>query len=132
MTLLVYRLVKHTTSYHSFHRNPMTSATSPSSAIDATHARVLRDRVILCLRLSDPAIVLDACRAAIRGGLEILELTLTTPGQQTTALEADISGRFVLRTSRTVSLEFVFDDGSEASKVRVHSSGGVSEASRVE
>jgi 2-dehydro-3-deoxyphosphogluconate aldolase/(4S)-4-hydroxy-2-oxoglutarate aldolase len=58
----------------------MTSATSPSSAIDATHARVLQDRVILCLRLSDPAIVLDACRAAIRGGLEILELTLTTPG----------------------------------------------------
>lgn len=58
----------------------MTSTTSPGAAIDATHTRVLQDRVILCLRLSDPAVVLDACRAAIRGGLEILELTLTTPG----------------------------------------------------
>lgn len=58
----------------------MTSSTSPTTSIDATHARVLEDRVILCLRLSDPHVVLDACRAAVRGGLEILELTLTTPG----------------------------------------------------
>ena len=59
-------------------------------------------------------------------------LTLSTPGQQTTALEPDISGRFVLQMSRTVSLEFVFDDGAKAARVRIHSSGGLLEAERLE
>jgi 2-dehydro-3-deoxyphosphogluconate aldolase/(4S)-4-hydroxy-2-oxoglutarate aldolase len=58
----------------------MTTTTSPESLIDATEARVLRDRVILCLRLTDEAALLEGCRAAIRGGLGVLELTLTSPG----------------------------------------------------
>jgi 2-dehydro-3-deoxyphosphogluconate aldolase/(4S)-4-hydroxy-2-oxoglutarate aldolase len=55
-----------------------------SEKIDQTYDQILEEGVILCIRLDDGARVLDACRAAIRGGLRVLELTLTTPG----ALEA--------------------------------------------
>jgi len=45
---------------------------------------VLADGVFLCVRLGAGAPLVDACRAAVRGGLSVLEITLTTPG----ALEA--------------------------------------------
>ena len=62
----------------------MTSTTTPSATREETLGRVLQDRVILCIRLTDGSGLLDAARAAIRGGLSVIELTLTTPG----ALEA--------------------------------------------
>ena len=52
--------------------------------IEATLAAVLEDGVILAVRLGDGGRVVEACRAAARGGLRVLEMTLTTPG----ALEA--------------------------------------------
>jgi 2-dehydro-3-deoxyphosphogluconate aldolase/(4S)-4-hydroxy-2-oxoglutarate aldolase len=53
-------------------------------SIDSTLREVLADGVFLCVRLGPEAAVIDACRAAARGGLPMLEITLTTPG----ALEA--------------------------------------------
>ena len=47
--------------------------------IDQTRDRILEEGVILCVRLDDGTQVLDVCRAAMHGGLRVLELTLTTP-----------------------------------------------------
>jgi 2-dehydro-3-deoxyphosphogluconate aldolase/(4S)-4-hydroxy-2-oxoglutarate aldolase len=52
--------------------------------IERTLQEVLADGVFLAVRLGEGAPVADACRAAVRGGLRLIELTLTTPG----ALEA--------------------------------------------
>lgn len=48
--------------------------------IEATRSRILKEGVILCVRLDDGATALEACRAAVKGGLRVLEVTLTTPG----------------------------------------------------
>ena len=47
-----------------------------------TLEEVRSDGVILCIRLGAdaPVSVVDACLAAARGGLRVLEITLTTPG----------------------------------------------------
>jgi 2-dehydro-3-deoxyphosphogluconate aldolase/(4S)-4-hydroxy-2-oxoglutarate aldolase len=52
--------------------------------IETTLQEVLADGVFLAVRLGEGASVAATCRAAIRGGLRVIELTLTTPG----ALEA--------------------------------------------
>lgn len=52
--------------------------------IDDTLRAVLADGLFLAVRLGPDAPLLDLCRAARRGGLGVLEITLTTPG----ALEA--------------------------------------------
>ena len=57
---------------------------SPSAAIQRTLDAVLKDRVFLCLRMGAGAPLVEASHAAVRGGLRVLEITLTTPG----ALEA--------------------------------------------
>jgi 2-dehydro-3-deoxyphosphogluconate aldolase/(4S)-4-hydroxy-2-oxoglutarate aldolase len=49
-------------------------------AMTVTRDTLLRERLILCVRLGENAPVLEACRAALRGGLRVLEITLTTPG----------------------------------------------------
>jgi len=54
--------------------------TSIGAQIDRTFAEVIADGVVLCIRMRDGAGVVDACRAAARGGLRVLEITLTTPG----------------------------------------------------
>jgi 2-dehydro-3-deoxyphosphogluconate aldolase/(4S)-4-hydroxy-2-oxoglutarate aldolase len=54
--------------------------TTSAAGIDATLAAVLDVRVFLAIRLGAGAPVADACRAAARGGLRVLEITLTTPG----------------------------------------------------
>lgn len=51
-----------------------------SPAIEKTRAEILEDGVILCARMGDRDPIVDACRAAVRGGLRVLEITLTTPG----------------------------------------------------
>ena len=48
--------------------------------IERTRDLVIAAGVILCVRLEAAAGVVEACRAAIRGGLRVLEVTLTTPG----------------------------------------------------
>ena len=49
-------------------------------SIDQTMAEVVADGAILAVRLGSRDSVVQVCRAAIRGGLRVLELTLTTPG----------------------------------------------------
>jgi 2-dehydro-3-deoxyphosphogluconate aldolase/(4S)-4-hydroxy-2-oxoglutarate aldolase len=51
-----------------------------SDSIERTHAAALDDGVFLAVRLGDSSGAADACRAAARGGLTLLEITLTTPG----------------------------------------------------
>ena len=51
-----------------------------SYLIERTRSEFLADGVILCIRLRRREEVLEACRAALSGGLRILEITLTTPG----------------------------------------------------
>jgi 2-dehydro-3-deoxyphosphogluconate aldolase / (4S)-4-hydroxy-2-oxoglutarate aldolase len=47
---------------------------------DPTLAEVLADGVVLCLRFGPGQDAIAAARAAVRGGLKVLEITLTTPG----------------------------------------------------
>jgi 2-dehydro-3-deoxyphosphogluconate aldolase/(4S)-4-hydroxy-2-oxoglutarate aldolase len=55
-------------------------SSSSSDTIRRTLDDCLADGVFLAVRLSDGAPVVEACRAAVRGGLRVLEITLTTPG----------------------------------------------------
>jgi len=48
--------------------------------INETRKAVLADGLILAVRLGVGVDVQEACRAAARGGLRVLEITLTTPG----------------------------------------------------
>jgi 2-dehydro-3-deoxyphosphogluconate aldolase / (4S)-4-hydroxy-2-oxoglutarate aldolase len=48
--------------------------------IDQTRDALLEEGVILCIRLDSAAGVVEGCQAALRGGLRVVELTLTTPG----------------------------------------------------
>lgn len=50
------------------------------NAIEKTRDAILVDGVVLCVRLNQADTVIAACRAALRGGLTVLEITLTTPG----------------------------------------------------
>jgi 2-dehydro-3-deoxyphosphogluconate aldolase/(4S)-4-hydroxy-2-oxoglutarate aldolase len=52
----------------------------PGDRIRETRALLLQDGVVLCVRLARGAALLELCRAAMRGGLRVLEITLTTPG----------------------------------------------------
>ena len=58
----------------------MTLPLSIAEAIDHTVRDVLADGVFLCVRLGREAPLVEACRAAVRRGLSLLEITLTTPG----------------------------------------------------
>jgi 2-dehydro-3-deoxyphosphogluconate aldolase/(4S)-4-hydroxy-2-oxoglutarate aldolase len=51
-----------------------------TDSIETTLAAALDDGVFLAVRLPSPEGVAEACRAAARGGLTLLEITLTTPG----------------------------------------------------
>ena len=51
-----------------------------SDAIERTLAQVLDDGVFVAVRLKSPDGAAQGCRAAARGGLRVLEITLTTPG----------------------------------------------------
>lgn len=50
----------------------------------ATREAILADGVFLCVRLKSDDQLVESCHGAVRGGLSVLEITLTTPG----ALEA--------------------------------------------
>ena len=65
-------------------------ATELPAPVDATVQRLLGEGAVLCIRFTAGERVVEACRAAARGGLRVLEITLTTPG----ALEAihELSG----------------------------------------
>lgn len=56
------------------------SRPGPDERIERTRRALLEDGAVLCVRLSDGAGLVDLARAAVAGGLRVLELTLTTPG----------------------------------------------------
>lgn len=58
----------------------MSITTTTNEKIERAVRDVLADGVFLCVRLGAGAPMVDACRAAVRGGLSVLEITLTTPG----------------------------------------------------
>jgi 2-dehydro-3-deoxyphosphogluconate aldolase/(4S)-4-hydroxy-2-oxoglutarate aldolase len=62
-----------------------------ADSIQRTRQALLDDGVILCLRLADADALRPACAAALRGGLRVFEITLTTPGAL--AAIADFSAR---------------------------------------
>jgi 2-dehydro-3-deoxyphosphogluconate aldolase/(4S)-4-hydroxy-2-oxoglutarate aldolase len=55
-------------------------STTAAQALEKTLSDVLADGVFLCVRLGADTPLIEACRAAVRGGLSLLEITLTTPG----------------------------------------------------
>lgn len=58
----------------------MTPPKDAQTRIEHTVRDCLADGVFLCVRLGSGAPLVDACAAAVRGGLTVLEITLTTPG----------------------------------------------------
>jgi len=54
--------------------------TRDAGSIEQALRHFLDDGVALCIRLGPGAPLVDLCRAAVRGGLSVLEMTLTTPG----------------------------------------------------
>ncbi len=48
--------------------------------IQRTLDELLADGVVVCIRFRDGSLTLDASRAVVRGGLRVLEITMTTPG----------------------------------------------------
>lgn len=47
--------------------------------MDASLAAIRASPVVLCVRMSDPAVALEAACAAVRGGIRCIEITMTTP-----------------------------------------------------
>lgn len=53
------------------------SASGPFTAIESD---LRREVIVACVRTDDASVARDACFAALRAGVRILEVTLTTPG----------------------------------------------------
>lgn len=53
---------------------------SPEAELERTRAALIEEGAVLCFRLGGDAPLRGACEAALKGGLQVLELTLTTPG----------------------------------------------------
>jgi len=90
-------------------------------------------------RLSDPAYLRGLAGVyETAGGTRIsIELsgdllTASVPGQQPMTLEPDLTGRFLVREMRVMSLAFELDDRGRAVKTLLYRPGGVFEAVRVE
>ena len=59
-------------------------------------------------------------------------MLLSVPGQPTYTLEPDLSGRFVLKEARIISVGFETGADGRATKAVLYQPNGVFEASRVE
>jgi 2-dehydro-3-deoxyphosphogluconate aldolase/(4S)-4-hydroxy-2-oxoglutarate aldolase len=73
--------------------------------IDQTRDLILKEGVILCIRLDDGTQVLDVCRAAMNGGLRVLEVTLTTPGALETISTLAEEGEAIVGGGTVLSAE---------------------------
>lgn len=63
------------------------TVSAQQTAVAATRRRALAEGVFVAVRLGEGAPVVELCRAIARGGLRVLEITLTTPGA-VSAIEA--------------------------------------------
>lgn len=73
--------------------------------IEATLQEVLADGVFLAVRLGPGAPVAEVCRAAIRGGLTVIELTLTTPGAPEAIRALAAEGKGVIGAGTVLTVE---------------------------
>lgn len=67
----------------------------------------LSDGVFLAVRLTEDAPLVDACRAAARGGLRLLEITLTTPGAVTAIRELSGEPGLIVGAGTVLTLDDV-------------------------
>jgi 2-dehydro-3-deoxyphosphogluconate aldolase/(4S)-4-hydroxy-2-oxoglutarate aldolase len=93
-----------------------------TGAIDRTRDQLLAQGVVLSVRLGAGAPVLAACRAAIRGGLSVVEIALTTPGALETIKALSREGGAVIGGGTVLT-----PDEARA----VHEAGGVFASSLV-
>ena len=73
--------------------------------IERTRNEVLKEGVILCIRMGADDPVLDACRAALDGGLRVLEITLTTPGALEIISELSMDERAIVGGGTVITPE---------------------------
>lgn len=89
-------------------------------------------------RLSDPGYLerfvgaYETATGSFRVELAGTELSVLLPGQPPFAMDADLSGRFVWRRARTVSLGFEQDDRGNVVGATIYRPGGATDAKRVE
>lgn len=105
-----------------------------NGAIEQTVAEILEQKAILCFRFGAGEPLLEACRAAVRGGLRVLELTLTTPGALD-AIEALSREKGVLAGAGTVlrpeDVRAVAERGGRFALSPVYDPGVLAEAERL-
>jgi 2-dehydro-3-deoxyphosphogluconate aldolase / (4S)-4-hydroxy-2-oxoglutarate aldolase len=101
--------------------------------VERTLREVLEDGVFLAVRLGEGAPLLDACRAAVRGGLRVIEMTLTTPGALGAIEALAEEGACVVGAGTVLTVEDarrVADAGGRFAMSPVLDAGVVAEAHR--
>jgi 2-dehydro-3-deoxyphosphogluconate aldolase/(4S)-4-hydroxy-2-oxoglutarate aldolase len=106
-----------------------------SQRIDHTTREILDDGIFLAIRLGEGAPLLEACRAARRGGLTVLEITLTTPGALEAIRELAGEGDAIVGAGTVLTVEdvrAVADAGGRFAMSPVLDPAVVAEAHRLE
>jgi 2-dehydro-3-deoxyphosphogluconate aldolase/(4S)-4-hydroxy-2-oxoglutarate aldolase len=76
-----------------------------TNGIERTLAEALEDGVFLAVRLRNGDHALEGCRAAIRGGLRLMEVTLTTPGALDVIHALAVEGECVAGAGTVLTVE---------------------------
>ncbi|MGQ0720555.1 MAG: bifunctional 4-hydroxy-2-oxoglutarate aldolase/2-dehydro-3-deoxy-phosphogluconate aldolase [Candidatus Eiseniibacteriota bacterium] len=76
-----------------------------TNGIERTLAEALEDGVFLAVRLRDGDHALEGCRAAMRGGLSLMEVTLTTPGALDVIHALAVEGECVVGAGTVLTVE---------------------------
>jgi 2-dehydro-3-deoxyphosphogluconate aldolase/(4S)-4-hydroxy-2-oxoglutarate aldolase len=76
-----------------------------TNGIEGTLAEILEDGVFLAVRLRDGDHALEGCRAAVRGGLRLMEVTLTTPGALDVIHALAVEGECVAGAGTVLTVE---------------------------
>ncbi len=112
----------------------MSLATTANEKIERAVRDVLADGVFLCVRLGTGAPLVEACRAAVRGGLSVLEITLTTPGALDAIAQLAHDENIVVGGGTVLTLDdarAVADAGGRFALSPVFDAGVVKEAHRL-
>ena len=81
----------------------------PKPDPDRTRERLLADGVVTCIRFSEGERVVELARAAVSGGLGVLEITLTTPGALEAIAELSSDPGALVGAGTVLSVEDVAD-----------------------